>query len=43
VVLLGGRQRTLAELRELAGGARLVVWAAGWQPSGRFAVECRPA
>jgi SAM-dependent methyltransferase len=43
MVLLGGRQRTLAELRALAGQAGLVVWAAGWQPSGRFAVECRPA
>jgi 2,7-dihydroxy-5-methyl-1-naphthoate 7-O-methyltransferase len=42
MVLLGGRQRTLTELRELAGEAELAVWAAGWQPSGRFAVECRP-
>jgi|GEM_PF-3671326 len=43
MVLLGGRDRTVAELRELASEAGLVVWAAGWQPSGRFAVECRPA
>jgi SAM-dependent methyltransferase len=43
MVLLGGRDRTVAELRELAGRARLAVWAAGWQPSGRFVVECRPA
>ena len=43
MVLLGGRDRTVAELRELASQARLAVWAAGWQPSGRFAVECRPA
>jgi hypothetical protein len=43
MVLLGGRDRTVAELRELASEAGLMVWAAGWQPSGRFAVECRPA
>ena len=42
MVLLGGRDRTVAELRELASQAGLVVWAAGWQPSGRFVVECRP-
>lgn len=42
MVLLGGKDRTLAEFRELAGGAGLEVQAAGRQPSGRFAVECCP-
>jgi len=27
----------------IAVTARLEVWATGWQPSGRFVVECRPA
>jgi hypothetical protein len=42
LLLLGGKDRTLAQFRELAGGAGLEVRAAGRQPSGRFAVECRP-
>ncbi|HEY3082210.1 MAG TPA: methyltransferase [Chloroflexota bacterium] len=42
LVLLGGKDRTLAEFRELAGGAGLGVQAAGRLRSGRFAVECRP-
>jgi 2,7-dihydroxy-5-methyl-1-naphthoate 7-O-methyltransferase len=43
MVLLGGKDRTVAELRKLASAARLEAWASGWQPSGRFVVECRPA
>ena len=42
LVLLGGKDRTLAEFRALAQAAGLTVQAAGRQPSGRFAVECRP-
>lgn len=42
MVLLGGKDRTLTELREIARQAGLTVQAAGWLPSGRFAVECRP-
>jgi SAM-dependent methyltransferase len=42
MVLLGGKDRTLPEFRELAQGAGLKVQAAGRLPSGRFAVECRP-
>jgi len=42
MVLVGGRQRSLAEFRALAGSAGLNVAAAGRLPSGRFAVECRP-
>jgi 2,7-dihydroxy-5-methyl-1-naphthoate 7-O-methyltransferase len=42
LVLVGGRQRTLAEFAALAGEAGLAVSAAGWQPSGRYVVECRP-
>jgi SAM-dependent methyltransferase len=41
-VLLGGKDRTLTEFRELVNAARLKVQASGRQPSGRFAVECRP-
>jgi 2,7-dihydroxy-5-methyl-1-naphthoate 7-O-methyltransferase len=41
VVLLGGRHRSLAEFRDLAGGAGLEVVAAGGQGSGPLAVECR--
>lgn len=43
MVLVGGRQRTLAEFRALASAAGLEVQAAGRQPLGRFVVECRPA
>jgi 2,7-dihydroxy-5-methyl-1-naphthoate 7-O-methyltransferase len=42
MVLLGGKDRTLSEFRELAHQAGLKVLAAGQLPSGRFAVECRP-
>jgi SAM-dependent methyltransferase len=43
MVLVGGRERSLAEFRELARAAGLTVQAAARQPSGRFVVECRPA
>jgi 2,7-dihydroxy-5-methyl-1-naphthoate 7-O-methyltransferase len=42
MVLVGGKDRTLAEFRELARAAGLEVEAAGRQPSGRFVVQCRP-
>jgi SAM-dependent methyltransferase len=42
LVLVGGRQRTLAEFTALAREAGLAVAAAGWQPSGRYVVECHP-
>ncbi|MGH9330734.1 MAG: methyltransferase [Vicinamibacterales bacterium] len=42
LVLVGGRDRSLAEFRELARAAGLEVHAAERQPSGRFVVECRP-
>lgn len=42
MVLLGGTTNSLARFRELAGEAGLAVVAAGRQPSGSFAVECRP-
>lgn len=42
LVLVGGKQRTLDEFTALAREAGLAVSAAGWQPSGRFVVECRP-
>jgi precorrin-6B methylase 2 len=42
MILLGGKDRTLTEFRELAHQAGLKVQAAGRLPSGRFAVECRP-
>jgi 2,7-dihydroxy-5-methyl-1-naphthoate 7-O-methyltransferase len=41
MVLLGGKDRTLAEFGELARQAGLEISAAGRLPSGRFAVECR--
>lgn len=43
MILLGGKERPLAEFRELARQAGLTVQVAGRLPSGRFAVECRPA
>ena len=43
MVLVGGKERSLAEFRALAGAAGLEVQAAGRQPSGRFLVETRPA
>jgi hypothetical protein len=42
MVLVGGKDRTLTEFRELARAAGLDVHAAERQPSGRFVVECRP-
>jgi SAM-dependent methyltransferase len=42
MVLVGGRERSLAEFRELARAAGLEVEAAEGQPSGRFVVACRP-
>ena len=42
MVLVGGKDRTLAEFRELARGAGLEVTSAARQSSGRFVVECRP-
>jgi hypothetical protein len=42
MVLVGGKNRTLSEFRELANRAGLDVRAAGRLASGRFAVECRP-
>ena len=42
MVLLGSKDRTLTEFRELANTAGLKIQSTGWQPSGRFAVECRP-
>ena len=43
MVLVGGRERSLAEFRGMARAAGLEVQAAGRQPSGRFVVECRPS
>ncbi len=42
MVLVGGKDRSLSEFRELAGAAGLEVRAAERQQSGRFVVECRP-
>lgn len=42
MVLVGGKDRTLSEFRELASAAGLEVQAAARQPSGRFIVECVP-
>jgi len=42
MVLLGGKQRTVSEFRELARAAGLELSAAGQQPSGTFVVECGP-
>jgi SAM-dependent methyltransferase len=43
MVLVGGKDRSLADFRELAREAGLEVQAAARKPSGRFVVECRPA
>jgi SAM-dependent methyltransferase len=43
LVLVGGKQRSLTEFRTLSQAAGLEIQAAGRLPSGRFAVECRPA
>ncbi len=42
MVLVGGKERSLSDFRELARAAGLEVHAAERQPSGRFVVECRP-
>ncbi|MEO7650698.1 MAG: methyltransferase [Bryobacteraceae bacterium] len=42
MVLVGGRDRTLDEFREMAREAGLDVQSAGRQRSGRVIVECRP-
>ncbi len=42
MVLVGGKERSLAEFRTLARGAGLQVTAAGRQASGRPVVECAP-
>jgi len=42
MVLVGGRDRSLSEFRELARAGRLEVQSAERQPSGRFVIECRP-
>ncbi len=42
MLLVGGRNNTLAEFRGLARQAGLEVSAAERQPSGSFVVECRP-
>ena len=42
MVLVGGRDRTLDELREMVREAGLEVKAVGRQASGRVMVECRP-
>ncbi len=42
LVLVGGKQRSLAEFRELARAAGLEVQAYGTTLSGRFIVECHP-
>ena len=42
MVLVGGKERTVTEFRELARAAGLDVHAAERQASGRFVVECRP-
>ena len=42
-VLVGGRHRTLTEFRKLARSAGLEILSAGWQSSGYFETECRPA
>jgi 2,7-dihydroxy-5-methyl-1-naphthoate 7-O-methyltransferase len=43
MVLVGGRGRTLEELRQMGGVAGLEMRAVGRQPSGRVVVEFRPA
>ncbi len=42
LVLVGGKDRSMEEFRELARAAGLEVKATGRQASGRFLVECRP-
>ena len=42
MVLLGGKQRSVAAFRKLAGEAGLELLSAAQQPSGYFVAECRP-
>ena len=42
MLLVGGKDRTVSEFRELARVSGLEIVAAGRQPSGYFVVECRP-
>ena len=42
MILVGGKHRTLTELRDVVHEAGLEVMAAGRQASGHFVVECRP-
>jgi hypothetical protein len=42
MVLVGGKDRTMAEFRSLAAAAGLQVEAAGRNSAGRFMVECAP-
>ena len=42
MVLLGGKIRTIGEMRDLADAAGLDVVARGLQPAGYLAMECRP-
>ena len=42
-VLLGGKNRTLTEFKQLAKAADLEVISSGVQSSGYFVVECRPS
>lgn len=41
-VLVGGKERSLAKFRDLAGRAGLQIEAAGSLPGYRFVVQCRP-
>jgi len=41
MVLVGGKQRSLSQFRELGRVAGLEVHAAARQAAGRFVVECR--
>lgn len=43
MVLVGGKERTLAEFRSLAATAGLEVVSAAPNAAGRFMVECRPS
>jgi hypothetical protein len=42
MLMVGGKDRSITEFRSIAQQSGLVVVAAGQQPSGYFAVECRP-
>ena len=42
-LLVGGKERTVREFRELAREAGLELVAAGPQAAGRFVSECRPS